>query len=203
MDDRPGSEFQSIYQEFEPRIRRYVRRLVGAGDAEDVTQDVFVKVSQALPRFRGDARIGTWIYRIATNTAFDRLRSRSLERARRRPCDGREALAGTPPDVDRELARNEMSGCIRQHVDALPPGYRSVILLSETEGLTNGEIADALGLSLPTVKIRLHRARRRLRSQLERACTVYRDQDSGLACEPRAERVSFNPRPPSTRSDRS
>jgi RNA polymerase sigma-70 factor (ECF subfamily) len=66
-----GQDFGPLYKEFQPRVRRYVARLVGASDAEDVTQQVFLKVSQALPDFRGDSALSTWIWRIAANTATD------------------------------------------------------------------------------------------------------------------------------------
>ncbi|MFI5179273.1 MAG: sigma-70 family RNA polymerase sigma factor, partial [Vicinamibacterales bacterium] len=67
-------DFPKLYAEFQPKIRRYVSRLIGANEAEDLTQDVFLKVSQALPAFRGEASVSTWVYRIATNSALDLLR---------------------------------------------------------------------------------------------------------------------------------
>ena len=84
-----------------------------------------------------------------------------------------------------------MNDCIRKYVESLPPSYRSVVILSEGEGLTNQEIADVLGISLGMVKIRLHRARRRLKRELGNGCNVYRDERNELACEPKAgERIS-------------
>jgi RNA polymerase sigma-70 factor (ECF subfamily) len=82
-DSRDGGQldFQNVYVEFHPRIQRYLNRLLGPNEAEDVSQEVFAKVSQALPQFRGDSSISTWIYRIATNAAYDRLRSPSFQRA--------------------------------------------------------------------------------------------------------------------------
>jgi RNA polymerase sigma-70 factor, ECF subfamily len=183
-------DFQQVYDEFHPRIRRYLGRLVGSGEAEDVTQEVFVKVSRALPEFRRDCTVSTWIYRIATNTAFDRLRSPSFRRAGQVPLQiGKPAMA-RPPDIEQALVRQEMNECIRRYVDELPPNYRSVILLSEDEGLTNQEIAETLGITLDTVKIRLHRARARLKKQLGSGCDLYRDGRNELACEPRTEGVS-------------
>ena len=70
-------EFQKIYDDHYPRIVRYLRRLVGDSEAEDVAQEVFVKVHQSLDGFRGESKLSTWIYRIATNTAMDRLKSPS------------------------------------------------------------------------------------------------------------------------------
>jgi RNA polymerase sigma-70 factor (ECF subfamily) len=78
-----------------------------------------------------------------------------------------------------------MKECIRLYIDTLPPPYLSGVVLSEDEGLTNQQIADVLGISLETVKIRLHRARGRLRNQLGSGCTFYRDDRNELACEPK------------------
>src|SRR3989304_7037573 len=77
-------EFQKVFDAYQPRILRYLARLVGEHEAEDLTQEVFVKVSQALKTFRGEAQLSTWIYRIATNAALDRLRSPSFPRSDRK-----------------------------------------------------------------------------------------------------------------------
>src|SRR5574342_1048299 len=73
-------EFPKIYAGFQQKILRYLTRLVGEADAEDLAQEVLIKVSEALPNFRGESQLSTWIYRIATNTALDRLRSPSYQR---------------------------------------------------------------------------------------------------------------------------
>lgn len=188
--DAHPPDAQALYDEFQPKIRRYLSRLVGPTDAEDLTQEVFVKVSQALPSFRGESKVSTWLYRIATNAALDRLRSPAVQRAARAPVEALELAAEEAPGIDQELARQEMSECVRRYIDDLPPPYRSAVLLSEDEGLTNQQIADVLGISLDTVKIRLHRARRRLKTELGRGCAFYRDDRNELACEPKPEDVS-------------
>jgi len=72
-------EFQEIYADFQPKILRYMARMIGEGEAEDITQEVFIKLSHTLKTFRGESSLSTWIYRIATNTALDRLRSPTAE----------------------------------------------------------------------------------------------------------------------------
>jgi len=94
------------------------------------------------------------------------------------------------PAIVRELERKEMNACVRLYLDRLPASYRSVILLSEDEGLTNQQIAEALGISLEAAKIRLHRARSRLKRELGGGCDVYRDDRNELACEPKMTGVS-------------
>jgi len=75
-------DFPALYSEFYPKITRYLRRLVGEAEAEDVAQETFVKVSRSLDGFRGESRLSTWIYRIATNTAMDHLRKPSTRQSR-------------------------------------------------------------------------------------------------------------------------
>ena len=180
----PPLDFDAIHAELRPKIARYLRGLVGAADAEDVAQEAFTRVSRALGDFRGDASLSTWVYRIATHAAFDRLRRAASRRAGEALLRIERPVARQTPSIEQALARQEMNECIRSHVAALPPAYRAVVLLSE-EGLDNRQIAEALGISVPAAKIRLHRARARLRAALGAACRLYRDGDDELACEPR------------------
>jgi RNA polymerase sigma-70 factor (ECF subfamily) len=84
---------------------------------------------------------------------------------------------------DRKVIRDEMSDCIREFVDRLPPDYRTIITLNELEGFTNKEIAEILQVSLDTAKIRLHRARAKLKESLESGCDFYLDESTELACD--------------------
>lgn len=183
-------DFESVYREYHQPIRRHVARLVGADEAEDVTQEVFASVSAALPGFKGESSLSTWIYRIATNAAVDRLRSPSF----RRTSHTAEQEANVPDKAagaEQAMARREMNDCIRGYIDRLPASYRTVIVLSDQQGLANQEIADALGITLHTVKIRLHRARARLRQAMGEGCSVYRDDRNEVACDPKPRGVSI------------
>jgi RNA polymerase sigma-70 factor (ECF subfamily) len=177
-------EFQRIYADFQPRILRYMGRMVGEREAEDLTQEIFVKVNRALAGFRGESSLSTWLYRIATNAALDRRRSPSFQRSapdsladdagetdNEAETGGREARPGErAPSAEQQLIRREMNECIRDFVERLPDNYRAALVLSELEGLKNGEIAEILGVSLDTVKIRLHRARAKLKRELMAHC---------------------------------
>ncbi len=160
-------EFEEIYEEFQPKIRQYLARLIGEQDAEDMAQVVFAKVSRGLESFKGQSKLSTWVYRIATNTAIDRLRSPAHSQA-----SGLTSLEdsvgvenNTPistqaePPTDQKVIRKEMSECVREYVDRLPPDHRTVLILKELEGFKNREIADILDISLENAKVRLHRAR--------------------------------------------
>jgi len=180
------AEFQRIHDSFRPRVLRYLAHLVGERDAEDVAQVVMLKVSNGLPGFRNDSSLSTWIYRIATNVALDRLRSPAREQALEGLSDADES-GDSPeaqmPSVEVAAIRTEMSACIREFVEHLPDNYKLVMVLSELEGFKNTEIAAILGVSLDTVKIRLHRAREKLRNDLKEGCSFYRDETTGLGCD--------------------
>jgi len=194
--ERSTEDFQTIHASYRPRIHRYLTRLVGPIDAEDLTQEVFVRVSRGLPGFKGDSTLSTWIYRIATNVATDRVRSRSFQEIRTAkaisPQEGSAEEVDALPDqksrsIERQLMREEMSSCVHDFINTLPENYRTVVTLSDIEGLTNQEIADVLGLTLDVVKIRLHRGRTRLREKLRTGCRFDRDEEDILVCDPKTD----------------
>lgn len=181
-------EFDDIYDKFHKKICRYLARLVGEADSEDGTQEVFLKVSAGLNDFRGDSSLSTWIYRIATNTALDHLRRTSPITTELSSVDTeREEVTlrfrGEIPLIDQQLVRKEMNTCIRNVIKNLPEEYRTVIVLRELEEFKNNEIAEILQVSLDTVKIRLHRARAKLKKELETLCCFYRDERNVLSCD--------------------
>ena len=182
------SDFKNIYQEFQPKLARYIVSLVGEDDAPDLVQAVLLKVSLSVESFRGDSSLDTWIFRIATNTAHDHLQAPAMkQRERELHPEGDDSL-DTFPDADysgtdEEYIRSEMNSCIRGIVGQLPENYRSVIFLSQFEEFTNAEIAEILGVSIENIKIRLHRARFALRKMLESECCFYRDERNEIACD--------------------
>ena len=196
--------FPDIYTAFNEKMRRYLAQLIGETEAEDMTHEVFIKVSKALGDFRGESSLSTWIYRIATNTALDRLRSPDFKRSVKESFSiAEEELAIEDKDVwtgrktplpDQQLIRKEMNACIRGFIDSLPEDYRFVIILGDLEEFKNHEIADILGISLDRVKIRLHRARAKLRKQLQARCSFYRDEQNELACDLKSSLIEFRKR---------
>lgn len=184
-------KFKDIYDEYYPRILLYLTRIVGDNEAEDVAQDVFDKISKGLKGFQGQSRMSTWIYRIATNTAIDRSRSASYKHTKNQiPIEeGRDFSSHgsqremKSPSTDQLLIKKEMNECIDEYIDTLPDKYKTIIVLNEIEGFTNKEIAEVLNLSLDNVKIRLHRARAKLKAVLNDACDFYYTDNNTLACD--------------------
>ena len=184
-------DFQEIYTEFQPRILHYLARMMGPEEAEDVAQEVFEKVNRSLDGFRGQSKLSTWIYRIATNTAIDKLRSasfrQSANQAALKEAEGNKARntssGQVQTSVDQEFIRKEMSECVREYIDRLPPDYSTILILSEIEGFRNKEVADILQISLENAKVRLHRARARLKKELDNGCDFYHNEEGTLACD--------------------
>jgi len=186
-------EFQTIFTEYRPRIFRYLVRLVGQVEAEDLTQEVFLKVNRALAGFRAEAKLSTWLYRIATNAAVDLGRRRGQEprlviASQEEGEDG--LLAGMPVAATKGCLQSgaehrEMNACIRGLLDRLPEQYRTILLLSEVEGFTAKEIGEILGLSLATVKMRLHRGKELLREKINKNCVISLDGRNEFVCDPK------------------
>lgn len=181
-------DFKKIHDTYSPQIRRYLRNLAGEIEADDLTQETFARISRSLGNFRGEASLSTWIYKIATNTAIDRLRKNKLAQ-NDLALDAAEELedhniwTGENHSLDHQIIRREMNDCIQNVVFNLPESYRTIIVLAEFEGLKNEEIAKILGIGLTAVKIRLHRARLKLKEELSKRCILYRDDRNEFACE--------------------
>jgi len=145
-------------------------------DAWDLSQDVFIKAWQALPRFEAKARFSTWLYRIAHNTVYDWLRKRRIESVgelndgiferERIDSDSRTTPAGgeTP---DESMAQGELRDKIEAALAKLSEDHREVVLLKDVQGLSYKEIADVMSCSLGTVMSRLYYARQKLQSMLK------------------------------------
>jgi RNA polymerase sigma-70 factor (ECF subfamily) len=174
--DTNHPDFHELYDEFQPKILRYMTRMLGESEAEDLTQEIFARVASSLTGFRGESQLSTWLYRIATNAALDRLRGLpkaatvQLAETEDDIPDQNVWTGEDKPGVESQIYRNEMNDCIRGFIAGLPENYRTVLLLADFEGLENDQIADILDLTLDTVKIRLHRARERLKAVLAANC---------------------------------
>ena len=156
------------------RANRLATRITGSEqDAEEIVQDVFWKVVRKIEGFRGDAAFGSWFYRIVANAAYQKLRShRRSDISLDDLLPGFDETDGHGDTVaDRSAAvadpslHAELRMTLRSAIDALPVAYRTVFLL-HVEGLSNGEIAEALEMSVSNVKVRVHRARLLLQKRL-------------------------------------
>jgi RNA polymerase sigma-70 factor, ECF subfamily len=185
--------FRALYASNQGRIRGLLNRMVGPQDAEDLTQDTFAKAAQALPAFRGEAEVSTWLYRLAVNVALDWLRSRPAREAKLTvplPDPSTEDTAGAltkaavidpPLSPEQELGHKDTHACIRDEIAKLPDPYRDVLMLNFLGQLSDDEIAKTLGITVGNAKVRLHRAKQDFKKIIEARCDFYRNE---LSCKP-------------------
>lgn len=191
----PQKKFSDLFEEFQRPIFYYLLRMTQNPDtAEDLTQETFIRVHRGLSAFRGNSSYSTWIYRIATNASLDYLRSKVSQVEKTiSSLDDIDAYGNwipdpksTPPEL--ATAQAEMSECVQRFIRNLPPSYRAPLILADLQGLKNREIAEVLEVPLSTVKIRLHRARRRLQAALNAGCDFEHDERNVLVCEERSSK---------------
>ena len=168
---KDASAFEEIVRRYKRAILAYARSAIGSTqDAEEVTQDTFVKVYWAADRFDPKYSFKTWLYTIVSNTCKNKLRSRA-RRAKDISLDHENSPVvtlsheATPLDV---YERNIKVEAVRDAIDSLPPRYKQVLHLRYVEGLRYREIGEALGLSLGNVEARIFRGKERIRQRLLR-----------------------------------
>jgi RNA polymerase sigma-70 factor (ECF subfamily) len=173
--------FEKIAKEIIPPLSRYLLRYVGdKALADDLLQETLLRVSRGLDEFEGRANVKTWAFSIATRVAADYFRA---PERRLRIVDVEEAddLATGERMTDERMVLEEMNACIREVVDSLPEDYRAALILHDLEAMSAKQIANICAISVATAKIRIHRARQRLREALKNQCDFYH-QDDAMRC---------------------
>jgi len=164
--------FEELYRRYAPRLFGLVYRLVGPGEAEDLLQEVFLSAHRKMSLYRGEAALGTWLFRLATNQCLDYLRSKrarltmltdTMDEEPGAPAAGSGAVLGVVDRLDLERA-----------IAQLPGGSRAVFVLHDVEGCEHRDVAQQLGITEGTSKSQLHKARMRLRALLASGGTVAR-----------------------------
>jgi RNA polymerase sigma-70 factor (ECF subfamily) len=175
-----------FFEAWGDRLYRLALRLTGdPATAEDVVQEAFLKLMRGADRIEGRSGLATWLYRVAYNASLDRLRERKAllqlpEDEHDAPLPQPTVLAPLPRSPEALLRDAETRQALEQAIAELPHAQRAAFLLRDVEGLTTAEAAEALGLSEANLKVRLHRARLRLRERLA-AFAASRDGRKGAA----------------------
>ena len=185
-------QLDELYRENKDRIEGFIRRMVrDEALAQDLTQETFIRAQRGLKNFREESSPRTWLFRIANNLCLDHLRK---EKGRGLMVDFFEYLdnrddgveeSGMNEESDQQvhlLEQREMSQCVQEFVERLPKGYRSVMVLYYLEGFSIEEIAEILGTSPVSIRVRLHRAREELRTLLEEGCDFSRYERDVFIC---------------------
>ncbi|HZT76546.1 MAG TPA: RNA polymerase sigma factor [Vicinamibacterales bacterium] len=154
------SAFERLYRAHVARIHSLTRRMLGSHDADEVTQDIFVRTWQKLGQFRGEAAFTTWLHRLAVNVVIERRRGYAIQRERMADDPAVLELMPVAP------ARADLSVDFEHAIETLPPGAREIFVLHDVEGYKHREIASMLGIASGTSKRQLHRARMLMRQYL-------------------------------------
>ena len=168
---------EQLVERYGDRVYRLAVRITGSNeDAQEAAQDALWTAARKIHTFKGESAFGSWLYRITANAAYQTLRAR---RSRAREIglddvlpvldeDGRhfEPMDDWSNRVDERALQGELREVLERAIDGLPPDYRTALVLHDVEGLSNPDIAEALGISLPAVKSRVHRSRLFVRKQL-------------------------------------
>ncbi len=171
-----ASAFEEIIFRYQDKIYNFCRHMLGnASDAEDAAQDVFLKAYQNLNKFKPEASLYTWLYRIAVNTCIDYKRKPLLESLFKSSKEGDEFVVDHPadsPSPERLYESKQIGNAIQLALGRLSEKLRTVIVLKEIEGFSYEEIAEVLDVSIGTVKSRISRAREELKELLK----IFREQ---------------------------
>ena len=179
----PPLSFEQIATEISPSLVRYLQRYTGdQSTADDLLQETLMRIARGLPDFAGRSSVKTWAFSIATRVAADYFRSPG-RRVHVVDVDEATKLPDADRNVDERIVADEMNACVRQVIDSLPGDYRSALVLHELEGLTAQQVAEICDCSLEAAKIRIHRARLRLKAALQQQCDFYRDADNVFRCD--------------------
>jgi RNA polymerase sigma-70 factor (ECF subfamily) len=178
--------FAQLVRKYDRNVFRIANHITqNREDAEDVVQDAFLKAFQNLDRFQGQSKFYTWLVRIAVNEALMRLRKRRNARTVSIDEDVETDEGSMPrevadwsPNPEQQYGTSELGEILTKTINGLSPGFRTVFVLRDIEGLSTEETAEALGLSVPAVKSRLLRARLQLRDRLDRYFKKKKNGDS-------------------------
>jgi RNA polymerase sigma-70 factor (ECF subfamily) len=180
LEDDLAASTNVIWENFRDSLRRFIiKRVQDEHDAEDILQDVFLKIHNNIDKLKDENKLRSWIYQVTRNAVIDHYRSRKI--AVELP-----ELPQKPKDEPPADASGELDSCIRSIVDGLPEKHRQAIALSELKGLTQKEMAENLGISLSGAKSRVQRARGKLKEELLECCHFELDRRGKiLDCKPK------------------
>jgi RNA polymerase sigma-70 factor (ECF subfamily) len=178
-------DFWKVYDEYYDPVRKFILTYVrDEWVADDLIQDTFLRVQKNLDSVRDPEKISSWVFRIAYNLCHDHFRQ-AKRSSLNNPLIQAEIPTFEEAMVQKELEQNQMGQCVQDKLDLLPKNYRTVLILSDTMALSQKEIAEILSISVSSVKVRIHRARKKMRAILEEHCSFGLDERSVLVCEPK------------------
>lgn len=179
----PQPPVDAVLSDMAQPVLRYLERYVGnPTTARDLQQETLIRIARGYAAFAGRSAVKTWAFSIANRVAADYFRHPDRQ-ARIVDLDEAADVPSPGPDIGSGLIEDEMNQCVRQVIDSLPETYRSALILHDLEGLSIEQTALICECTLATAKIRIHRARNRLREALNRKCAFYHDDEGVYRCD--------------------
>ena len=180
-------EFWEIYDQYYAKVRKFILALVkDEWSADDLIQETFLRIQENLSSLRDPSKMSSWIFRIAYNLCQDHFRQlKSAQRKESIDEDKIETFGDAFVQeelVQKDMEQREMGQCVQNQIDLLPESLRAVLVLFDIMEFSHQEIADTLGITIENVKVRLHRARKKLKTILEEKCAFERDERNVLVC---------------------
>jgi RNA polymerase sigma-70 factor (ECF subfamily) len=177
-------DFWDVYQNHYEPVRKFIFALVkDEWAADDLIQETFIRIQKNRNQLKDETKISSWIFRIAYNLCQDHFRQRSQSTLyEQNPPRERQFL--TIPYFQKEYEQHQMGACIQDKIRLLPESYQSVVVLFDLMEFSHQEIAEIMNISLENVKVRLHRARKKLKTILEKECRFELDERNVLVCDP-------------------
>jgi RNA polymerase sigma-70 factor (ECF subfamily) len=184
-------DFDSLHEDYREKVYRVILRMVrNPMDAEDLTQETFLKAARNLPEIKHPEKTGSWLYRIATNAALDYLRRRarrSEENTIQVGLEDRETIPIDAPAPASFLDSIESANCFHLYADRLPEQYHVVLVLHYLEGLPLAQVAEVMGSTVGATKVRLHRARKRYAEMCVEECEQFFNEEGVFLCQPKSK----------------
>lgn len=177
-------KIDSILSVYRPRVTAFISKMTqDDSDLEDLVQETLIKVARGLENFRGDSALSTWIFTIASNVVNDYFRSRSpgMESFE----EGKTVIASSSDGALKRIDKKEMGDCVSSNISFLPEAYRRILITYYMDGATLKEIAAKNGVTENSVKVRLHRARKRFRAVCFASCDLSFDGSGEIVCGPK------------------
>jgi RNA polymerase sigma-70 factor (ECF subfamily) len=186
MSPEPENSFFAIYDRHYSNVRRFVGAVVKDDfTADDLAQETFVRAYKSIGTLKTGSSMSPWLMQIAYNLCRDHFRKVKKSSRDAVPLDD-EVLPCNTSLTEKTLERRQMSTCVQDKILLLPEAQRTVLLLCDVFGFAQKEIAEVLAISLENVKVRLHRARKRLKSILRQDCSFERDERDVFVCQPKS-----------------
>jgi RNA polymerase sigma-70 factor (ECF subfamily) len=181
-------DFWDIYHNHYERVRKFIFALVrDEWVADDLIQETFIKVQKNLTQLREESKLSSWIFRIAINLCKDHFRKMSQSSKSESALTKKEEILKEPLFL-KKLEQHQMGECVQDKIRLLPESYQTVLVLFDLMEFSHQEIAEILEISVENVKVRLHRARKKLKIILEKECSFEVDERNVLICNPVASK---------------